>query len=220
MINHKHKFIFIHIPRTGGTSIEKSLLGEDFVKPKDIYKKGIAKHITLVDALKRYKEICFTELYLSFVFVRNPWSRLVSIWKSPYYLDQKLKGFEHFLINFHPEKHEQPSINQYDSIAHPTEKIGFIGRFENIVEDFEKLKELLKLSDDVKLLKYYEGHFFNVKNNFEWICNKYKVVPEQILDLIKPEEKKHYTEYYNTTTQEIVEKRCKSDIDFFNYSFK
>jgi len=45
MINHKHKCIFIHIPGTGGTSIE-SAFGENI-------KSGFVKHQTLSDVIKK-----------------------------------------------------------------------------------------------------------------------------------------------------------------------
>jgi hypothetical protein len=74
MINHKYKFIFLHIPRTGGTSIEKALFGQDWwgVHPP-------SKHLTAHMAKQIYAP--YWQDYFKFTFVRNPWDRMVSMLK-------------------------------------------------------------------------------------------------------------------------------------------
>lgn len=72
MISHKFKCIFIHIQRTGGTTIERWLQGEDQWNLKHNY-----KHITTSYAKKRaYPE--YYDDYFKFTFVRNPYERVLS----------------------------------------------------------------------------------------------------------------------------------------------
>lgn len=72
MISHKYKCIFIHIQRTGGTSIERWLQGEDQWNLKHNY-----KHITTSYAKERaYPE--YYDDYFKFTFVRNPYERVLS----------------------------------------------------------------------------------------------------------------------------------------------
>ena len=66
MINHKHKFIFIHINKCGGTSIDKVFSGKFRGHKKAFdYKKLNPKEF---------------ENYFKFTFVRNPWDRVVSFY--------------------------------------------------------------------------------------------------------------------------------------------
>jgi hypothetical protein len=65
MINHKHKFIFIHIPKCGGLSVSTAL---EWV--------GL-RHHTMEFYMKNYADYDLDEYY-KFTFVRNPWSRVVS----------------------------------------------------------------------------------------------------------------------------------------------
>lgn len=69
-------FIFVHIPRTAGTSLAKALIGHDRIGhfPIEIYQRVATPSI---------------EQYFKFAFVRNPWDRLVSAF---YYLMQGGKG--------------------------------------------------------------------------------------------------------------------------------
>lgn len=72
----KHKLLFIHIPKTGGTSIEKQM---NVYEKKDygygIFKGKAMQHYTVNEA-KKYFPI--TENYWSFSVVRNPYTRFVS----------------------------------------------------------------------------------------------------------------------------------------------
>ena len=65
-INKENNFVFIHVPKTGGVSIRKSLFDQD-----------IGPHTTALDqriymGKKKYND------FSVIAFVRNPWDRLVS----------------------------------------------------------------------------------------------------------------------------------------------
>jgi hypothetical protein len=72
MISHQYKCIFIHVQRTGGTTIERWLQGED---QWNIHHN--TKHITTGYARDRAYPEYFNE-YFKFAFVRNPYERVMS----------------------------------------------------------------------------------------------------------------------------------------------
>ncbi len=63
IVDHDKKFVFIHIPKTGGTSVS-TFLGFD--------QRPANPHRVEPETPKRYSN------YLRFCFVRNPWARLFS----------------------------------------------------------------------------------------------------------------------------------------------
>lgn len=73
IISDEHRFVFVHVPKTGGDSIDK-LLREQV---GDVRKQQGTRHAT-------YRRILDTEPaladYWSFGVVRNPWARMVSWW--------------------------------------------------------------------------------------------------------------------------------------------
>ena len=80
MIDHDIKCIFIHIPRTAGSSISTALTqrkkeGERFENRARVKQDKI--HFTVEQAQKKFGLKVWDE-YLTFAFVRNPWDRLVS----------------------------------------------------------------------------------------------------------------------------------------------
>ena len=85
MINHKNNFIFVHIPKCGGTSIESVFDSTAHIKNVTGQHNGTTwrKHMTL-----KTHELLFPDLenYFKFSVVRNPWSMTVSMytymWKS------------------------------------------------------------------------------------------------------------------------------------------
>ena len=62
IINKEKKFIFVHVFRTGGSSIDRAFGGNT---------KGYDTH-TRLESLPKWQN------YFSFGFVRNPWDRMVS----------------------------------------------------------------------------------------------------------------------------------------------
>ncbi len=94
MLSLSHKFLFVHIPKTGGNSIQKILhpFSEDRIVAfaaqdgKDRFEvQGrftYHKHATLADYHSRVPPELFAGLF-KFCAVRNPWSRAISSYFSP-----------------------------------------------------------------------------------------------------------------------------------------
>ncbi len=72
MISHELRCILVHIPRTGGTSIEKVLVGSNWWKVD-----ARTKHMLASQARKIYSQ--WWNEYLKFAVVRNPWCRHLSM---------------------------------------------------------------------------------------------------------------------------------------------
>ncbi|MBN86701.1 MAG: hypothetical protein CL885_04185, partial [Dehalococcoidia bacterium] len=86
MISHKHRFIFVHIPKTAGTSVTACL------RP---YCETYLKHHHILDVLPENHDS-----YYKFCVARNPWDRCVSRYfylkREPWFPD---RGFYNFIIN-------------------------------------------------------------------------------------------------------------------------
>ena len=136
MISHKHKCIFVHIAKTGGTSIEHVLdpnvkIDQNLNVKSTGNTKFIGKHWKIVDYKKKRNKDIF-DSYFKFTFVRNPWESEVSLWK----WFQLAKGET---ISF--EKHinrrkKRMGFTEWMCDKNGNNLIDFIGRFENLQKDF------------------------------------------------------------------------------------
>lgn len=159
-VSQKHKCIFIHIPKNGGVSVENALdiFGDDELEDREkMYgqiKSGdllnhrfpspVLQHLRILDLRKIISEKNFNEFF-KFAFVRNPWDRMVSLYHFNIPFIQKLEGvdreipsFKDFLFN---ELNPFLRLEQYQFLSDDNGKIimDFVGRFENINNDFREL---------------------------------------------------------------------------------
>tara|TARA_B100001093_G_scaffold517782_1_gene600386 strand:- start:1594 stop:2181 length:588 start_codon:yes stop_codon:yes gene_type:complete len=193
MISDRDKFIFVHIPKCGGTSIERFILSNYGVsndwtskyplsalpmKIKSEFSIGFRhkQHMSLNDfPLEKQEE------YFSFAFVRNPWDRIMSSYF--YYKGLGCKfTFKSFLESNKSRIHCKPQF------CFLNKNIDFIGRFENLQEDFNLICQ--KLGFESKKLPHEN------KTNHE-----------------------HYTEWYTDENKNLVTDRYFDDIEAFDYEF-
>lgn len=160
--SHDKKALFIHIPRTGGSSVEVSLAippTERDPSRKDTKNlfgpstHGYLQHYTLSQLIdERLLNEQQRSDYVVFSFVRNPWDRLVSAYFYNFAL--KSKGGEKFytfsdmlelLPNLAAERQHFFPMHRYvcldDSLA-----VDFLGRYEQLEEDFQRVCSMLDLS--------------------------------------------------------------------------
>lgn len=143
--------------------------------------------------------------YLIFVVSRNPWDKFVSAWK---YLQKPLpKVVESTLIKGLSLKETALNLPQYQTgpaghdYRHITRNqvdilIDKSGKFiADVVIKFEKLQE-----------------------GFNVVCDKIGI-PRQQLPHHNRTEHKHYTEYYDEETKQIIAEKYAKDIEYFGYKF-
>jgi hypothetical protein len=130
MISLKHKFIFVHIPKTGGSSVVKLLR----TKHETCEIKETA-HQSAIAIKKRY--FFCDESYSVFSIVRNPYERMIS-----YFFHMNLrngKNFKHFeidefikfLLKGHVTKERGPFPSQYSYIKGGNVEIIHFENYEN-----------------------------------------------------------------------------------------
>lgn len=194
MISHKHKCIFVHIPRCGGTSMEINLNGTP-------HRNFSRKHIIASTAKKIYEP--YWDDYFKFSFVRNPWDRMVSLHKFRNFYGVVLRGGK---INMQGYLKKFPEI-EIDP------------RSVSVDDKFEPKKNTVYLNIlDVEL--DFIGRFENIDKDFERVYQSIGEVPVSLTNDRKHQSKhKHYTEYYDDETRQIVAEKYAKDIEYFGYEF-
>jgi chondroitin 4-sulfotransferase 11 len=132
MINHKLKFIYIHVDKTGGSSIASSISTEIRVSKKGGTYAASEKHWSIKKYNDTAKNSAKYKKYFKFAFVRNPWDRLVS----KYFFDRKSgrsseESFKNWAKSRKGLKPQLGYLTINDEVA-----VDFIGRYENLQEDF------------------------------------------------------------------------------------
>ena len=190
MINSQHKFIFIHIPKTGGTSIEKAFNQHPVVQ----------KHRTMT----QYENMLHANIdqYFLFSVIRNPWDRMVSYWnwrQGKYWapIDGKMSIFSEWLRYITSLDLNKESSNDF--------KMAISSQFTSLKNKNNKII--------VDLIR-----FENLQNDFDTVCEKIGI-PQQQLPHYNKTNHKHYTEYYTNETKQIVAEKYAKDIEYFGYKF-
>lgn len=207
-IINKHNLIFIHIPKTGGTSIEQSLnFNGDIKGDKKKWYGNINNYELDHSTIKYLIENCenYDKKYLKFCVVRNPYERLVSEYnyckryKSRFIKNiNSFKDFVYYLkknfdivINNEEKNHYLIShyLPQY-KFTHINNKceMDIILKFENLKTDWITLCK--KINKDIKLIK----------------VDKYSSL-----------NKYNYLDYYDNELKNIVYELYKKDFILFNY---
>ncbi|PWJ40939.1 sulfotransferase family 2 domain-containing protein [Sediminitomix flava] len=188
-----NKMLFIHIPKSAGSSIGKVLIGDK--------KPG---HWTTDDFMAMNKAR-FNEYY-KFCFVRNPWDRVVS---SFFYLKKggnnpkdlefsqtelkNINSFEEFVYSLNENENLQNWIhfipqNHFITDGYGRINVDYVGKFESLDQDFSLVLEKIGL-------------------------------PQIELPKVNKSKHKNYQEYYTDETKEIIGNLYREDISLFNYTF-
>jgi hypothetical protein len=191
IISKKYKFIYYAHPKTGTTSIE-----EVFGDLNDVRKPGRLrnKHIW-PDLFAEYTPIAQEcSDYFTFGFVRNPWDYVCS-W---YCFRQRITDKNH--KNYVGETSFRDFVIKYTTSPVTTMCSFFAVGTENCVD--------------------YIGRYETLQQDLNTVCDKIGIRKRKLPKLNKSVHKtKHYTEYYDDESREIVAERYAQDIELFGYKF-
>lgn len=155
IIDDKLKLIFIHIPKTGGTSIHQWLKEQN---SSTLSFWGVKDNIDLAHlTLEKGLEIIpnFNQSYFKFAFVRHPLYRIYSAYLQPYKQLYPNLTFNQFLEKFVKkistiEGKSDPALvhlwpmSSFIKINNKV-SVDFIGRMENWDSDIEFLKSIFAI---------------------------------------------------------------------------
>lgn len=209
-ISHKYKFIFFANPKTGSESVRKLL------DPYSDIRSTVYSHITKENPFyshitpKEVRDIFVAfgwdfDSYYRFVFVRNPWARLVSLYE----------------MTFH-NKRTNPDFNEW---IYQIQSYGKGGGGK----DFERWRQYGSYSIDNYVMDESRNILVNRIVKIENIDSDLVPILKEIgipnIDNItiphinRGDRRSHYTSYYVSATLKRVEEMYQYEIKEFGYSF-
>ena len=215
IISPGRKFIFVHIPKTGGTSMAAALehraMADDILigdtpkakrrrkRLKQLPAKGrLWKHSTLadIDGVVSASEL---EPYFIFTLVRNPWDRLVS-----YYAWLRAQSFQHPAVAL--AKRSDFAAFLRDPATQASFRAGFYASYMRDTEGNERADLFIRLEhleEDLIALEQHLG--FSLRP-----------LPHEN----RSERERDYRAFYTDELAELIADFCAVGISRFGYHFR
>ena len=216
LLSPKYRFLFVHIAKTGGTSVRAALEGlrwrDPWYYPMFLCSRlshlsghriatKLPRHAKVVAAKELLPKEYFDSLF-KFAFVRNPWDLQVSSFhhirrERPHYLGGH-ETFEDFLRwKLDPQRPYQYHIDTSITLQSDylidlagTVAVDFIGRYERLHEDFAIA------------------------------CERIGIRPPSLPHARQAKDRQRdYRAYYTDTTAELVARHFARDIQMLDYQF-
>lgn len=248
IISHKHKFIFLHAPKTAGTSIEIALsrhCGKEDVITRNLRytpgwdsdeytlvsqnSEGYTTHMDAESVKEKVgKEVW--DSYFKFTVARNPWDYCVSrfYWDGVFmqgnHASELGKADRIFSNLLNPKAYAFALREMY---IFAKGKMEGKSREHNF-DFFVKNSTWSYISND----KYYfmwDGsascdfyiRFEELEEGYKEVCNKIGIPYRNLLKTKdKIRKSKSYTDYYDEELRDVVSRRWSREIEFFGYEFE
>jgi len=227
MICREYNCLFVHIPKTGGQSVEQFFMDRlrlDWDTDRDVlllqanhdHSRGTEKlaHLSAAEYLDgAYLSAVEFSGFFKFSFVRNPWDRILSEYRYRNYFHHR--SFRDFVLNKLPQpgwddqyRHVMP---QYDML-HDREGnllVDFIGRFETLQADFDTVCERLGISDSS----------LPHRNKSDKKSRDLRRKVRNYLFMNGENQLQSMAEFYDEETRQAVADYYRKDIETFGYEF-
>jgi hypothetical protein len=215
-VSHSRRCIFVHIPKTGGSSIEQALgmFGDWRLEDRDcLFGRIQSPDLELAGFLSRYlQHLTISQIrsivpadvgsrYFSFSFVRNPWDRLVSVYSRP-----------------DPDMVEQAQAAGIDLLGLPFDQfLDRVGKTSHI--HVLPQHEFITDSSGRPLVDLV-GRFESLQGDFKGLCRTLGAACElPHANASAARRAADYRSYYTSETKAIVAQRYATDVRLFGYEF-
>ncbi len=201
MYSIEYRFLFIHVPKTGGNAIQQALLpfAEDRLTTNQPFQDGVhrfgvsnpvklAKHASLAEYHAIFGEDRIRKL-VKFSCIRNPWERVISYYFSPHWgkVHWDREKFIEILYSIHPLEYFIKLDSEDDRPL--MADIDFLVRFECLEADF---------------LRVVRGFGFKPPR----------------LKKLNSSKRNDYHHYYDSELIWMVEERFRREIELGGYAFE
>jgi len=185
------KIIFVHIPKTGGTSISKALFGK------------FSGHAYLFEYFLANKS--YTQNFYKICVVRNPFDRLVSAYS---HLSQKnIRDENKSLL-------EDLDVGSFDDLIKCLDDSRKCKIIQNTILMLRPQYEFIK-HNKIKMDSIYRFEYFHeIKDHLKETLNI-----EIEIKHLNSTKRLSYKKYYNDYSISVVKKIYKEDLENFNYQF-
>jgi hypothetical protein len=206
LLSHSHRFLFVHVYKTGGVSIRAALEPYAELPGWPLWQRfrlrlglpvarrapELGWHPRAVDVRAALPEAVF-DGYFKFAFVRNPWDWQVSLY--------------HYILE-HPE-HDQHA------------RVARLGGFEKYLRwrvRHDRRLQSDSLTDSFgRLLVDFVGRFEALREDFAAVCARLGVRAR--LGHLNGSSHGDYRAYYTPRTRRLVEEHWGEDVGRFGYRF-
>jgi len=214
MISLKYNFLFIHVPKTGGNSIQNILAdySEDTLTAYEEYQDGVERFeisnstykLKKHSKLTRYRKVLPAKLYqqlFKFATIRNPWDKMISLYFSP---------------------HRGTDTWDRESFIQLIEKAPLLQDFVTLPSFRDRLEKKLGLPARPRPLDKDIDHlirFENLNDDFKEVCRKIGLPAVPELPVRNQGNRKHYSIYYDDELIDMVARKFTNEIESGDYSF-
>lgn len=209
IVSQKKQFVFVHIYKTGGTSVKRVLrrhampfwheLGNSLFKrmgipqfgPSNPVPKGNPDHLTASELIK-HRGIEHWDRLFSFAFVRNPW-------------DWELSHYRHIC--------RQKSHSDHDAVGSFS--------FPDYLRWRSDRRFVLQqhfITYNGKIAVDFVGRFENLSSDFGYVCQRVGIRPVR-LPRLNSSPREDFRAHYSDQDAQIVESMYRADIERFGYQF-
>lgn len=215
LLSHRYNFLFVHIAKTGGTSVRAALSRlrwrdpmylPQFICSRLSHLTGhrigskFPRHARVVAAKEMLPEEVFERLF-KFAFVRNPWDLQVSsfhhIRRERPHLMAGIDDFPGFIRwKLDPERPYQFHVDT------------------SIQLQWDYLRDL-----DGRMLVDFVGRYEDLEADFAEVCRRLGKPGLRLPHRRKATDRKDYRGYYDDATAEAVARHFHQDIEAFGYTF-
>lgn len=200
MISLQRQFLYVHIPKTGGNSVQNVLreYSEDRIVCVDPHHDGVERfglrserfNVTKHSLLRDYHRELGPELFgklFKFCCVRNPWERAISFYFSPH---RQRTGFD-----------RADFLQSLERLIPVTEFLALDGGPASPFNNVDSIMRLERLDED-----------------FRAVCQRLEI-PFTPLPVRNKSSRAHYSTYYDSELVEIVRARYAGEVEHFRYRF-